>query len=281
MARRLRQSTIGWLQGGLGNQLFQLNAALAASRLAECPLVLATSGFRHLNDREWELGPLTRDIPTLSRFEHMVVRPYSKLGKLKGRLHGTGLRVARSISEATEPGTVLVGFFQDSTSLANAVTPTLERLKAARRGPVPREVLDRVSDSVAVHVRRGDYVSMASSVKTFGTTTLEYFVRGLEALDVKPVDALYFTDDPEWVASNFAVERDRIVASAEIQSPLDTMLTMADARGLVMPNSTFSWWASELVLERGGRVAGPATWFFDRDDSKSLVRPRWIHIDNA
>lgn len=226
-----------------------------------------------------EVGPLTLDLPLLSAVERVLVRPYSKFGRLRTRIPGTRLRVATSIEEATSPGTVLVGFFQDSRSLEHSVEMVLGRLAAAN---VPESLpAKRIAEGVAVHVRRGDYVSLPSSIQVFGTTSRDYYFRGIEALGARPSEVIYFTDDPSWVVENMQASAEQVVTSAEIPSPLQTMLTMGLAPKLVMPNSTFSWWAAEMVTLRAGQVAGPATWFFDREDAKSLVRPDWIQIDNG
>lgn len=277
---RIRESTICWLQGGLGNQLFQLNAGLVAEQIYGHKLLLSIGAFRHLPDRSFELGPVSADIPVLSRLEDGLVRPYSKMGALKRRIRPAGLEVAQSIDQTRRPGSVLVGFFQDSESLRHSVGLTANRLSSLDVKIPSGDIGKRVADSVAVHVRRGDYVSLASSISAFGQTTADYYRAGLEALEAGPDDAVFFTDDPEWVVGAFGVQRSQVVTEADIVSPLQTMLTMALAPKLVMPNSTFSWWAGELVMRRGGQVAGPRKWFFDRADSDSLVNDDWVHLDH-
>ncbi len=85
-------------------------------------------------------------------------------------------------------------------------------------------------------------------------------------------EALFFTDDPDAVQQEFRVGRSQIVGPDDIHSPLDTLLTMARAEALVIPNSTFSWWAAELAGSVRWLPRGPGSLIDWHSQARALDR---------
>ncbi len=208
-------------------------------------------------------------------------RPFRKNGTLKSKVGPNGLAIEVSLDQNQAHGSsLLVGYFQDAPSLALGTAVTCQLLGQVRLSQNAQSLARSIEGSPVVHVRRGDYVNLASSIETFGLLDTNYYLKGIEALGHKASDCFFFTDDPEYVLLNFGVDRSKVIGPKELDSPLETLLVMASSRKLVIPNSTFSWWAAEIASLGNAQIVGPKVWFKDREPADSLVRSHWIKIDN-
>ncbi|MBD8023744.1 alpha-1,2-fucosyltransferase [Microbacterium gallinarum] len=269
-----------WLQGGLGNQLFQLNAGDLLAKSTGGRLRISTASYARDRKRSFELDRLTSDIPRASIAEIALTgSPYNRAGVLRHRTAPLRREIVTSIAERPAGNALLVGFFQDQASIQGGTKRTVQRLRSVTLSKTGSLISRRVAGAPVAHVRRGDYVSLDSSVRTFGTIRPEYYFDAFDYLGVSPAAIYYFTDDPDYVYRTFGARRAQIISADDLRSPLETILAMGSAGDLVIPNSTFSWWAGEL-LAPAGRTIGPRTWFFDRDDHLSPARDSWIRIDN-
>ena len=72
---------------------------------------------------------------------------------------------------------------------------------------------------------------------------------------------------------------DAITVSAHQLGPVDQLNAMSMFETLIIPNSTFSWWAAWLAEhDHGATVIAPDPWvYFDNE----IVPGRWIHIARA
>jgi hypothetical protein len=110
-------------------------------------------------------------------------------------------------------------------------------------------------DMVAVHIRRGDYVGHPLYVDL---TLTDYYDKAMkEFIDA---DFLVFSDDIKWAKEYFADRDD--VEFCEEEDPVKALNLMAGCKGVIMANSTFSWWAGRLST---GKVIAPKQWFKNGD----------------
>lgn len=107
-------------------------------------------------------------------------------------------------------------------------------------------------NTIAVHVRRGDFVHDPIN---FPMQPVSYYMQALEALDYKNKEVVFCSDDLGWCRQNFpfAVFREKTQA-------LDDIFFMANADAVVMSNSTFSFWGAYLST-RERPVYFPLHWF--------------------
>ena len=115
-----------------------------------------------------------------------------------------------------------------------------------------KEILDRIheGESVAVHVRRGDYLK--ASALYGGICTDVYYKTAIGYLTRKVQNPIFFifSDDVEYCRSVF----DRsvfIVPSAEPSKAYVDILLMAECKHHILANSTFSWWGTALSKNNG------------------------------
>jgi len=137
-----------------------------------------------------------------------------------------------------------------------------------------------MDNTVGMHVRRGDYMSLQSN---YAILTEDYYLRALSEIgDVSKI--VVFSDDIEWCIYNMSslAERDAFFVKGEMDI-LDLFL-MSKMKHNVIANSTFSWWAALLNENHDKKVIAPIAWFGPartKDNAREtadLMPPTWTRM---
>jgi hypothetical protein len=133
--------------------------------------------------------------------------------------------------------------------------------------------------SIALHVRRGDYLSLDAHIlcdQSYYDSALERILDGLAGTPTVYV----FSDDPGWVKDNLPLPCARVVV--DLNGPdtdFEDMRLMSLCDHNIIGNSSFSWWGAWLNANPDKRVAGPARWFGDPKLMNPDILPeRWLKI---
>jgi hypothetical protein len=122
------------------------------------------------------------------------------------------------------------------------------------------------TQSVSLHVRRGDYLaSRASSVH--GTCTVDYYKRSLDQLSsrVGSLEVFVFSDDIQWAKQNLCFPYSmNFVQHTTMKTADEDMHLMSLCCHNIIANSTFSWWGAWLNTNPGKTVIAPLKWFVDK-----------------
>ncbi|MBL8818005.1 MAG: alpha-1,2-fucosyltransferase [Planctomyces sp.] len=274
------------ISGGLGNQLFQYAAGRSVSIRTGARLILETSFFTPSRHRSLELN----QFPVSGSFEKhpapsTLVRTLRKLiGSAAGRdetWRETAFHYEDSFERVSVP-VILEGYFQSWRYFAGCQNVIRTELSV----PTPRnlETRDlgmrmRDQQAVALHVRRGDYVSNPKARSIYAECPMDYYRRAMDMMPSKsPV--VVFSDDPEWARSNLPGVRSLIFPNSNSEnSALSDLWLMSQAWHHIIANSTFSWWGAWLAGEEKGLTVAPRKWFNDpavRDSD--LFPPTWQRI---
>lgn len=287
--------------GGLGNQLFQYAAGrrLAVARGTE--LVLDLGWFRH--DAPHYATPRTYELQDIPLPVRMISLPPETISRWEGGLRArarrwpsrrTRLPVIRQQDDtvgvdervlSAPADVVLIGYWQSERyfhDVAETIRADLE-LPAA---PAPRywALLDAIhsSEAVAVHVRRGDYVTVPRTARFHGSLPTSYYHHAMrrvaERVSARP-RVFVFSDDPEWAEEHLSFELPTEHVGRSGWPPAAELRLMASCRHHVIANSSFSWWAAWLAEHPGQVVVTPSAWFRDAAaDSSAIVPSRWLRI---
>ena len=273
MAKKTRiprqQRLIVYLRGGLGNQLFQISAGLAATFNSSRSLALSSS-----------LLPLHQDnLGGISRWPIMV----SQLEKLNLKI--------LDLQHQPEGGTSLKSKMLTMIDSASRLNPnlsfkfgivlpeTIHRLQEVSLADVRLISLTMNADLVQValpeirhafqnlanpsplfcslkerslrelpniiHVRAGDMEALTS---IYGQISKRYWDRAISSLDSRrPVWLFTDAEDPERKASSLGIDPDLTIdASSSELSVTENLCLMTTGSSLVGSNSTFSWWAAVI-----------------------------------
>ena len=123
---------------------------------------------------------------------------------------------------------------------------------------------------VALHVRRGDYITDPN----FVLLELDYY---LEALKYFPdLEIMVLSDDINWCIEQFVGKRFKFSSSND---PFIDLCLMSLCDYHIISNSSFSWWGSWLAKSK--KTIAPQKWFmgeFSSWNTKDLYKKDWILI---
>ncbi len=272
------------LEGGLGNQLFQYAAArsLAIRHATEVTIDLSALSVKKksLTAREYELGAFNCMIKSTqstsfyfsalakhARLLFNLLSPWSAFVE-QGEQFNTCFSTAPDNS-------YLIGFWQSyryfegiEEVLRHDFTP---KNPLSSKSIAIQKMIDRSSPAIAVHVRRGDYVSLPSAINYHGALSLDYYHEGIEIMEKHFPNTTYFvfSDDIDWCKKNLGLgERAIHVDHNGSVNAWQDLVLMSACHHHIIANSSFSWWGAWL----GGQnrefnkqlIIYPKNWFKGR-----------------
>lgn len=275
------------LKGGLGNQMFQYaySKALARKYGGRVRFDASTFKWSHVHE-DYRLDELGLDLDFTGPTEgHLITLLRSP--KLPGAIQKAicrmiGVDILRDDTPpAANAKTVLLeGYFQ----YPSAFLPLLETLRTDFVLPVEGEAATRYLDeirnaiSVAVHIRRGDYASVANFRQGLGLLTKDYFLACMDDMRgrVGAPKFFIFSNDLDWVRDQVIRDMPDAVAVDLGTEMKDTteMALMRACRHFIISNSTFSWWPALLSDGVDKIVIGPRPWF--REMPENLMVDGWV-----
>lgn len=132
------------------------------------------------------------------------------------------------------------------------------------------------TNSVSIHIRRGDYLKEAS--KYGNICTLEYYNKAIEIIRRKVEEPTFFifSDDIDWARKNFHLEKVFFVDwNCGTDSYLD-MYLMSLCQSHIIANSSFSFWGAYLSKINKITIC-PKKWYND-EVSPDIAPDEWIKI---
>ncbi|HAD34216.1 MAG TPA: hypothetical protein DCF44_06920 [Chitinophagaceae bacterium] len=131
-------------------------------------------------------------------------------------------------------------------------------------------------DYTAIHVRRGDYVSLSHK---HPPVSIEYLVKAMGCYHENE-EFMFFSDDIEWCKDHFGTELN--IEFSEGKSAIEDMELISRAKNVIISNSTFSYWGA-MFNKQGGQVITPHkdNWFGPGNkhlSTEHLLPPHWKQI---
>ena len=135
--------------------------------------------------------------------------------------------------------------------------------------------LSRVEKPLIVHVRLGDY----RFEKDFGIPSPDYYSKAItKALSLGTFHSIWLFSDTLVEAKKFLPNdlslKIRKFNSEDFSTSLSFQI-MRFGHGYVIANSTFSWWAAYLTRSQGAPVIAPDPWFKSIPQPKLLIPASW------
>ncbi len=272
------------LHGRLGNQMFQYAAARGLAARLGVPVAL--------DDREAIArgeGVLTRvfDLP-LAEAPDLPPPRQNLPGYLIWRLFGLSPRFRRErhlgynagIERFDDPS-YLHGYWQCERYFAHvADLIRSDFLFPGFTDTRNADMAQRIAETpaIALHVRRGDYLSLGQHA----VCDEAYYLAALERLREGIADPVVyvFSDDPDWAKSHLPLPCEKVVVDFNgPDTDFEDMRLMSLCRHNIIGNSSFSWWAAWLNTRPDKRVAGPERWFGDpKLNNPDILPDGWIRV---
>ena len=281
------------LRGGLGNQMFQYafgrGMAETSGRKLVLDLTMLPTGASPylrayaldsmpLDGSLWKIGRLGKSAAT-SRSRPQV----AQLGRVaRGRLQRWVVKEPKNdtllhSADLPEHLAICVGYWQ-SPQYFEAIADEIRREltpKPTAKGRVS-DILRRTSGThrIAVHVRRGDYVTDSSVRKVHGLQSADSVVDAVEGIleQVRgEASVIVLSEDSGWCEQNLRFSARTIFAEASGRLPAAEVLAlMSNCESHVIANSSLSWWGAWLAGETAQHVLYPTHWFAQRS-----IRPEF------
>lgn len=265
--------------------MFQYALGRALARKHGVPLVLDASWF---NREGWAEVSHFLKLPIKAK----VVRRFSLASRALRNYGKTHLWELRGIPTLKEPGDdqsfdlrfanapadcMLSGFFQTPLYFESIAVELREELggliqKGANvdaESPLASEICSPCS--VAVHVRRGDYLHHPA----FAVCDTDYYRKSMESMRTRVSNPRFFvfSDDPGWCRTEFQ-DADTEVVDTGSTNPLHDMYLMSQASHHIIANSSYSWWAAWLGDKAGQEISMPERWFA-HSVTAPIAEKRW------
>lgn len=294
------------IKGGLGNQMFQYAMArkmqlefnidriglditrvnadqlrdfgLHHFRLHDRVLVLEEGGTRSVTKMQEDLARRLVSYFVAGRPEEIAAEREKKLENLfalwgiiqkdhyKGMESSPLLKMHKNI--------YMNGWFQDAKAMESIRDVLLSDFESARE--MTREVENTArqieeSESVCVHIRRGDYVNHPQ----FGVCTDAYYLHAMDKMAEKlehPVFYLFSDGMDEVKTLPFSYP---VVYDNSGHDNYESLYLMAKCKHFIISNSTFSWWGQFLSRSADKIVMAPARWCNGEDSYRALYSEQW------
>lgn len=291
------------LMGGFGNQMFQYAAGRSLAHRLGTELKLDLSFIETLHEgntqRKYELNWLriVAEIATSADVSVLLGEKtvYSTLrAKVRKRF---GLRWEMphlyrephyhydAYFEFLPDNTYLLGFWH-SERYFSSIAHLLREEFACREPLTGRNQTIATgiaaTESVSVHVRRGDYATDPKIGQFHGLCGLDYYKAAVAAIaDRTGTPHFYvFSDDHAWVKEHLLLEYPTtFIDFNEPDKGYEDLRLMSLCRHNIIANSSFSWWGAWLNRNPTKTVIAPRRWFNNSDqDTKDLIPADWLRL---
>ena len=177
----------------------------------------------------------------------------------------------------------LVGFWQSEKyfkNIENLLKNDFKFKKALDEKNI--RLMDMIKDtnSVSIHVRRGDYLSIEN--KNFqNVCTLIYYKNAIKYIEKYVNNPFYyiFSNDIEWCRMNLNLKNATYVDWNVGEDSYKDMQMMSYCKHNIIANSTFSWWGAWLNGNPNKIVCVPEKWFdLPGCETKDVCPDEWVRI---
>jgi hypothetical protein len=293
------------LMGGLGNQMFQYAAGrrLSLVRGADLKMDLAflldRSPRGNLTLRDYSLAifnvkesftspgetaPYTGYHPNV--FKHIIFKA-SKTIRAKHRPYLLEPHFHFHAGLLDVPGDAYLEGFWQSEKYFQDVADVIRR-DFSFKTPLLRsgsEIASEIqaSDSVCLHVRRGDFINNLVAAKVHGFIGMDYIRRaiGVVTAKIRRPHFFVFSDDIAWCREKIRLDYPTTFVGRDDGGREfgDDFRLMTLCRHFIISNSTFGWWAAWLGEHPGKIVVAPRRWFASSPHStRDLFPASWIIV---
>ena len=150
--------------------------------------------------------------------------------------------------------------------------------------PANRDVLRRIeaTQSVSLHIRRGDYASNPATNQYHGLLPLTYYEQAAAKIAswVRDPHFFVFSDDPRWAQEHLRLGFPTYIINInDPEHGHEDLRLMSTCQHHIIANSSFSWWGAWLSGYPQKLVYAPAQWFSDPTMNAQYTLPdNWQRI---
>jgi hypothetical protein len=286
------------LSGGLGNQMFEYAMARTVAHRRHTSVRLDFKYLKADRKRRYGLGAWNVNTRPASSLDYLRVAMGGWRCVLKGPCPYYAKPYVYEQSFCFDSNAlqaprhcVLAGYWQ-SERYFKEIEPIIRQEFTLRMEPSAETQQTacaiRASNSVFLHIRRGDYIADPETKRVHGSCSIQHYENAAAHI-ARVVDRPHFfvfSDEPSWARESLKLPFPMTIVNhnppGNSGSPgreHEDMWLMTLCRHAILANSSFSWWGAWLNPDRNRVVIRPKRWVQDPQfEPKDLIPESWIAI---
>jgi hypothetical protein len=296
-----------YCQGGLGNQLFQFVIGYIMAKKNKINLRINIERYDSY-DRQFELDKFPEiyklNIPKIKNdnfFAKIYLYLYHKFYKIlkisgiykflnyfffldkqefeKSPFIFNGDLLKKKIVKNVS----IIGFFQSEKYFIRykKIVLKLFRFPKIKDKLVQKHLnLIKNKNSVAIHIRRGDYLNNPKARCFHGILGEDYYKKSIIYVKktVKNPFFFIFSDDVGLVKKTFFFFNKKNFIFIDTKSTINDLHLMSNCKHFIIANSTFSWWGAWLSKNKHKIILAPKKWVRAKISTPDIIPESWIKI---
>lgn len=271
------------LMGGLGNQMFQYSIGYKIANILDFDIVFDTN---FLEDRTTNVIHRDFDLHLFPKIKNPTDNsPNQQINKFVIN-ESNIFEILPFVKKGSfDQDIYLDGFFQQYKFVDDALKNIFTFSEYENHDCLKIDKESNLDENLMISIRRTDYVTRQSTNKFHGFLGLDYFNSAIKKLPFIPKKIFVFSDDEEWCRDNFK-DRNMFIVDGKLSGKkfIDKLQMMSKFSNMIIPNSTFSWWAAWLSEKNGTLkniyAPGPNLWFAgDHNKSRGLIPNNWKTLE--
>ncbi|MBO7581392.1 MAG: alpha-1,2-fucosyltransferase [Bacteroidaceae bacterium] len=279
-----------FLDGGLGNQMFQYafaNKEEQGGHQVTCCYGLLEKRKTH---NGYELDRVFQGI----KAKRMIVATYmvrvlyylifiyklSFCKKILNLLSWDFIMTEEEMDASTSKNLFVVGYW---ASWMNVRDVSIFKFREDDLSGETKEIQQGTvsSNSISLHVRRGDYLSPNNQWLFGGICTTKYYEQAIQYICEHVQNPVFyvFSNDIPWVRENLNIPNAVYVTHNQGADSWQDMYLMSKCKHHIIANSTFSWWGAYLHQDKQKIVICPPKLTNVEGGSPNLFPEEWIKIE--
>lgn len=138
------------------------------------------------------------------------------------------------------------------------------------------------SNSICVHIRRGDFLSAQFSPH-LEVCNKDYYEKAIKMISSQIENPTFFIfsnthEDLVWIKKNYNIPQNSVYV--DLNNPdYEELRLMYNCKHFILSNSSFSWWAQYLSESKNKIIIAPKIWDKRKGiDFSDIYMPEWIII---
>ena len=287
-----------YLQGGLGNQMFQYAFYLSIKQhnintKYDCSLAL-----KDQSHNGYELEKVLTIKPQVSTISHLLGKLFAFLSFhkqktiLKYLSYVNITLIEDNVPSIYKPNifhkkgyVFYLGYWQTEKyfkGIENIIRESFSfnlDLLSTKTKKCTKNI--QTSNSISIHIRRGDYLKPQYNHLYGNICTLEYYQKAISIIKKKynnnDIHFYIFSDDITWVKNNLNISPSTFIDWNTKDDSWQDMFMMSQCKHNIIANSSFSWWGAWLNNNPQKTVICPSR-FLNVDEKSDIIPQNWIKI---
>jgi hypothetical protein len=296
-----------YLQGGLGNQLFQFILGYIIAKKNKVQLRLNIERYNSYN-RQFELDKF----PEIHKLNISKIKNYNLFFNIYLYIHAKFCKLLKIfnlynfinyffpmnteifeespyiynedlLKKKIDKNITITGYFQSEkyfTSYRKHVLKLFRFPKIKDELIMSFLYLIKNNNSVAVHIRRGDYLSNPKARYFHGILGQDYYKKSITYIrkKLKKPSFFIFSDDIHLVKKTFPFFNNKNYTFINTNSAMNDLYLMKNCKHFIIANSTFSWWGAWLSTNKSKIICSPKKWSRSKSAQTDIIPKSWIRI---